>query len=782
MPELPTTAVRSGLFTMQDVPVPVTGVAIDAEISSFCGRVSVSQRFVNREASPLEAVYVFPLEDGAAVCGFEAIIDGTLVVGEVKEREEAFRMYDEAMEGGHGAYLLDEERPDVFQASVGNLPPGSEVLLKLTYVTELTVEGNGLRFAIPTTVSPRYAPPEDHTGVGRPDARTLNPPVAWRVPYGLDLSIRLTMTGPIARVESTSHPVSVSIDGHKAAVTLSQRAAALDRDFVLSVEAEGLDAPQAWIERGDDGADAIAVGFVPKFSDASTPAEVIFLVDRSGSMQGTSIEEVRNALQLCLRSMIAGCRFNIIGFGSSYVALFEESQLYAEQSLSEASAHVSALTANLGGTELLAALEFALTQKHAGGLVRQVVILTDGQITNTDAVLNLAGQHAAGARIFTFGIGTGASPHLVRGLARAGGGTAEFIYPGERIEPKVVRQLGRLLSPSLTDVRMDWGGLDVTQAPSTVPPVFAGGRLLVFGLAKRGGAIVGPAVVRLTAASRSGPIAFEVGVDPSRVISGRSVAVLAARARIRELEESPEWTAARGSRQGRRKTTDATQEIIALGVKYGLMSRETSYVAIERREKPVAGDVQLRRVPIALTAGWSDLTADVILKVGAVPAAPVILDAPLFRARSLETRAEAFGFQDRTQEPPAQPRLSWGRSVFTERASRPAVPAPPPAMQALVALQAADGSWDLTRDLADIIGRSLKEMESAVAGATGNPRDARKAWATALALVWLRTQARHVEDQWSLLAAKARRWLDVTTAVPPGRGVWLDAAAGFLRP
>lgn len=466
MPELPTTAVRSGLFTVQDVPVPLTGVAIDAEISSFCGRVSVSQRFVNREASPIEAVYVFPLEDGAAVCGFEAIIDGTLVVGEVKEREEAFRMYDDAMEGGHGAYLLDEERPDVFRASVGNLPPGSEVLLKLTYVTELTVEGNGLRFAIPTTVSPRYAPPEDHTGVGQPDARTLNPPVAWRVPYGLDLSIRLTMTGPIARVESTSHPVSVSIDGQEATVTLSQRAAALDRDFVLSVEAEGLDAPQAWIERGDDGADAIAVGFVPKFSEASTPAEVIFLVDRSGSMQGTSIEEVRNALQLCLRSMIAGCRFNIIGFGSSYVALFEESQLYAEQSLSEASAHVSALTANLGGTELLPALEFALTQKHAGGLVRQVVILTDGQITNTDAALNLARKHAAGARIFTFGIGTGASPHLVRGLARAGGGTAEFIYPGERIEPKVVRQLGRLLSPSLTDVRMDWGGLDVTQAPS----------------------------------------------------------------------------------------------------------------------------------------------------------------------------------------------------------------------------------------------------------------------------------------------------------------------------
>ena len=123
------------------MPVPLAGVSIDAEISSFCARVAVTQRYVNREATPIEAVYVFPLDEGAAVCGFEAIIDGTLVVGEVKERDEAFEMYDDAMERGDGAFLLDEERPDVFQASIGNLPPGKEVLVKLTYVTELAVAG-----------------------------------------------------------------------------------------------------------------------------------------------------------------------------------------------------------------------------------------------------------------------------------------------------------------------------------------------------------------------------------------------------------------------------------------------------------------------------------------------------------------------------------------------------------------------------------------------------------------------------------------------------------------
>ncbi len=236
---------------------------MEAEISNLCARVTVTQRYVNREAAPIEAVYVFPLDDASAVCGFEAIVDGTLVVGEVKERDEAFKVYDEAMEQGHGAFLLDEERPDVFQASVGNLPPGKEVLLKLTYVSELSIADGSVRFVVPTTVSPRYAPIEDRSGVGRPDSEALNPPLSWNVPYGLNLSVRLALTAAIGRIESPSHPIGVAVNGGEATVTLSQREAALDQDFVLAVEAPGLATPQAWIERNDDGDDAIAIAFAP---------------------------------------------------------------------------------------------------------------------------------------------------------------------------------------------------------------------------------------------------------------------------------------------------------------------------------------------------------------------------------------------------------------------------------------------------------------------------------------------------------------------------------------
>jgi len=768
---------KAGLIVCDETHahVPLTGVSIDAEITGLSARVAVAQRYVNRETKPIEAVYVFPLDEGAAVCGFEAVVDGTLVVGEVHERDKAFEIYDDAMADGHGAFLLDEERPDVFQASIGNLPPGKEVLVRLTYVTELSIDGGRARFSIPTTVSPRYAPAQDHVAVGRSDAQTLNPPSTWSVPYGLDLSLRITMPARITSVESPSHPISITMHDDEAIVKLAQLQASLDRDFVVSIDAAGMDSPQAVIERADDGTEAVAVSLVPRFTEAQLPAEIIFVVDRSGSMDGTSIDEVRNALQLCLRSMISGCRFNIVGFGSTHESLFPEMRLYDERSLDEASRHVREMRANLGGTEILAPLTFALEQPHHAELPRQVVVLTDGQVTNTDAVLALGSQHAATARIFTFGIGAGASQHLVRALARAGGGSAEFIYPGERIESKVVRQFGRLLSPALHDVKIEWVGAPVTSMPIKVPPVFAGGRLVVYGFPKTNER---PAAVRLSAKGPTTPVSFEVPLAGARIARGKAVATLAARARIRELEEGGEWLASRGSRQQDRKSSSVSKEIIELSVRYSLISRETSFVAVERRETPVTGDIQLRRVPIALTDGWGGIRRRFGRVLGASPAFSAGLAMPdmLDEASALRKPPAARGrFVER-----ASALLESVRLPRAPRVGRREEVIAPSGMHALVTLQNADGSWDLVPDLADILGRKFSDLKAVIDGATG--KDVHRAWATALALTWLHLHAADVEDQWRLLGRKAQRWLDEVPARAPGGVSWMDAARRFLYP
>ena len=163
-------AVTSGLFSSADQkPIPLDHVRVEAHVVDAAARVTIRQSYRNLETVPLEVVYVFPLDEGAAVCGFEATVDGVRYVGRAMERDEAFKEYDDALEAGHGGFLLDEERADVFTASLGNLKPGSDVELSITYVTELAAEGEAVRFTLPTTVSPRYAPAADQTGVG-PDA------------------------------------------------------------------------------------------------------------------------------------------------------------------------------------------------------------------------------------------------------------------------------------------------------------------------------------------------------------------------------------------------------------------------------------------------------------------------------------------------------------------------------------------------------------------------------------------------------------------------------------
>ena len=198
-------------------------------------------------------------------------------------------------------------------------------MVKITYVTELPLAGDDLRFVLPTTVSPRYAPAEDRVGVGRTPAEAVNPPVAWRVPYGLDLTVKLDMPSTIRSVESPSHPISFEPDGPKGTVKLGERMTALDRDFVLLVGLAEPHEPRVWIEEDEQGCAAM-VAFQPQFDAKEAPCEIIFVVDRSGSMGGTSIAEARNALQLCLRSLTEGTHFNIVGFGSSFELLFPESR------------------------------------------------------------------------------------------------------------------------------------------------------------------------------------------------------------------------------------------------------------------------------------------------------------------------------------------------------------------------------------------------------------------------------------------------------------------------
>ena len=395
------------------------------------------------------------------------------------------------------------------------------------------------------------------------------------------------------------------------------------------------------------------------------------------------------------------------------------------------------------------------------GPPRQVLVLTDGEVSNTDEVIALGRRHVGHTRVFTFGIGAGASHHLVRGVARAGEGAAEFIAPGERIEAKVLRQLSRALTPALDEVGVDWGGLSAVQAPHEVPPVFADGRVLVFAKLENPGSTS----VSLRAVGADGPVRFTLPIEIADAAEGTLVGTLWARRMIRDLEEGrSEMHPRRGSQQARAlgvKDDKVKAAIVELGTAWSLVSRHTSFVAVEARETPTEGEAQLRKVPVAITRGWHG-TASASMGVQ-------------FDMAMSDDADELVRFSERAparaRYQPAAPLLSraFKRAGFLEQSTRP--------LDRLVALQRADGSWTLDDDLARALGwRGIQELRDAIGRPLPGDHEARAA-ATALALAWLEQECPDASDEWRILADKGREWLERT---PEGVRAWLTVASEAL--
>lgn len=801
---------RCGLrASVPDADIPLRGVRIEALVSGTCSRVTVTQRYENTSAVPIEATYVFPLESGSAVCGFQARLGDRLVEGRVEEREKAFELYDDAMADGHGAMLLDQERPNIFTASVGNLAPGQTAQISITYVALLNLEGEAVRLMLPTTVSPRYVPASSAPEIGEPDGDRVNPERRASVPYGLTLQVDIAPGSPLASVESPSHAVRTELlaDGG-ARVTLSQAEAALDRDFVLLVTPREPHRPQVRVAREADGTRVVLVSFVPSVEQLSVGrvgSELHFVIDCSGSMSGDSIDQARRALALCLRALGEGDTFNIVAFGSEFRTLWTEPRPYSQATLDEATRWLEQVDADMGGTEILAPLQAIVARPVDSTRPRQVLLLTDGEVSNDLAVLSLCATHAATTRVFSFGIGAGVSEVLVRGVAQVSGGAAEFIYPGERIEAKVLRMFRRVPQPTLREAHVDWGGLAVEQAPAQVPAVFAGEPLVVMARIKGGHATQ----VTLRAGSDPTAQSWTVPLDLEQAEGADSpVPVLWARQRIQDLETGAA-TLRYGSNQQRGRADAADSEnpltrlqaaLLELARRYGLMSSVTSFVAVESRaeHEKTAEQAVLRKIPVALTAGWGGhgTVLQQSTRTGGVPrrrpaAAPAPKGAPPpppspapaaydggfrecqavaapaapaepARKRSLVDRLlgrakEGFAAPPAAEPMPSASPAGLADAKFAYDASDDDVQLhaedAPDVLYELLLTQRADGSFALSAGLLQRLGDRADAARAQAA------RHGESVVATALVLRWLEDHQAARRDEWLAAATKARAWL-----------------------
>jgi Ca-activated chloride channel homolog len=595
--------IDTGLFSRQGAPIPLLGVQVDGQIVGQGARITVSQRFRNEEKQAVEAVYKFPLPEGAAVAGFTVEKEDARISGHVEARDKAFEVYDDTLQDGKGGYLLDEERPNIFTLSVGNLNPRTEAIVHVEYVTLIDGDRDTFRFLLPTTITPRYIPDGHQDDSDIPLNDRIHPPFAGSVPYGMELHLTLANAGAFSAIESPSHPIRIRhLPDERVAVSFAQVSVQMDRDFILTVTLREPRASQAFLCRDEKAAYVQMDLFLEDEAQSKSEDEdIVFLVDCSGSMQEDSIYEARQALDVCLKALEEGMRFNVIRFGSHFETLFPDPQPYSEKTLKMALSWSQNMQADLGGTEILQPLHHIYkVGEDSNGRKGGILLLTDGAVGNEDDILSLVRGHS-NLRIFPVGIGAGCNEAFIKGLARAGKGASAFIYPGERLGPKLINLFGKMSEHGI-EPAIAWGYKQVDQAPAH-PMIYSHARTTLF--ARLEGESIPGDPIQVTADSEGRSLTWTVPILPLSE-DHPAIPLLWAREKIRELEDAETYPSEKGSRQKDRKRDSLRREIIALSKAFGILSRHTSFVAVEERDEKdlTTGEVLLRKIPVLVTVGW----------------------------------------------------------------------------------------------------------------------------------------------------------------------------------
>ena len=452
--------VVSGLQTSNEAPVPLKSVHVRAKLVDLAAEVVVFQEYINESSESIEAKYVFPLNEMAAVCGFEAFINGKHIVGEVKEKEQAHKEYKEAISQGHGAYLMDEEKPDVFTVSVGNLPASARVLIKITYVAELALEGEMINFSIPGTVAPwrRDKALEDVTQADVKRVDILTSKESFSLQIAVDMPFR------IKEMKSPTHLLKVKKTDTKAVIGLTSDVG-LGDGFQLLIALAEIHVPRMWTEQNpsDSEDQACMLTFFPEFEDSTdNEAEFVLVIDCSNSM-AQSCSKMKKAALLTILRLPENCRFNVIAFGSNYTQLFPKCQPKTPNYLSEASSFITKIEANKGGTDLWRVMKkFQLLADFNRTHPLNVLLFSDGHISEEVLTMAAVKKFSKAIRLFTFGFGSTANRHLLAKLSQVGAGSSEFFdsKAKSKWEKKVKEQIRKAQQPALTSVQVTWQQFD----------------------------------------------------------------------------------------------------------------------------------------------------------------------------------------------------------------------------------------------------------------------------------------------------------------------------------
>ncbi|XP_065133593.1 von Willebrand factor A domain-containing protein 5A-like [Paramisgurnus dabryanus] len=712
-----------GLVTKEKQPVPLKSIRVEMQVKSHVATVTSTLQYVNEEERHLEALFVFPLPADAAVCHFSAKIGDQEIVAEVQKKQTARYWYDDAVSSGQQAFLLEEskESSDVFSLSVGCLSPGQNADITITYITELSVQADhSLHFCLPAVLNPRYTPAGSEAGIVSEISSCVS------VPYTLTLSVHVSSPNPISKLESncTLDPlVFLNSDHTQATVNLSS-GHKFDKDVELFLYYQNTHQPTAIVEAGVTTAKpgslmsdpVVMISLYPQFPEevmsslVTTQGEFIFLVDRSGSMdcmmhhwKGAQmlIESAKETLLLLLKSLPMGCYFNIYGFGSHFESFFPQSVVYNQDTMDQALIKVSEIRADMRGTEILEPLKHIYSQPGYPEHPRQLFVFTDGEVNNTEEVLELVKLHAHSHRCFSFGIGEDASTALITGMAKAGSGHAQFITGTDRMQPKVMESLRFALQPAVNKISVQWKVPDGITVDTLSPPInaiFQGQRSLIYAQLKGQSSESSEGSVIVQYNLKDQPVTNQLHfcLKPTED-TGLSIHRLAARSLIRCLEQD--------ERTGGVNKENIRRRMVEISVEAGVSSVHTAFIAINKNNREaVKGPLIQRRVPTQVYESY--IECDGIEADGAC------------------NRLDAHS--DLHKDPLLQ----------------------------LISLQKASGCWELSAALARVFGKTEDELTNQKPAQVDG-----SVWATLLSLIWLYGYKIQQQIEWQFVAMKAASWI-----------------------
>jgi Ca-activated chloride channel family protein len=605
----------SPYFIVQGDPsvdrLPLKDTSVEINVSGIIADVTVRQTYQNQGSRPINASYVFPASTRAAVYSMRMQIGDEVIVAKIKEKEKAKQEFEEAKREGKSASLLEQQRPNVFSMSLANLMPADTVQIELRY-TELLVPTDGeYEVVFPTVVGPRYASQEDSSPLQDGLVKTPYFRKGTEHPSPIHINAGVSTGVPIQKLDCPSHQVRPQWQGPGIARVVLDDAdsSQANRDFVLRYRLAGDQIASGLILfKGEDENFFLYTAQPPKrITDVDVPArEYIFVVDVSGSMDGFPLDTSKRLLRNLLGQLRPSDLFNVVLFAGDSTVLSATSVSADPGNIANAIRIIEQQRGG-GGTELLAAIQRALSLPRREDISRSVVLITDGYISGEQGVFDYIRDHLDQSNVFAFGIGSSVNRYLIEGVAKAGMGEP-FIVSNEKDAPAVAAKFQEYIqSPVLTDIQFSANGFETYDVhPSHVPDLFAQRPVIVYG--KWRGRLGGS--FELRGKTGLGEYVTSLNVaDVQPEDTNRALRYLWARSRIAELSDYG----------ASHLDPDKVGQITSLGLRYNLLTRFTSFIAVRElvtnNQEPAKDVTQ----PLPLPLGVSELAVGVDTESGSEP-------------------------------------------------------------------------------------------------------------------------------------------------------------------